>query len=587
MMGHNSTRILARLCASAAIVLWLAGHSVFGADTGLMPASNVPGESMADVEREKNALDNQRHQITEELAKAGQQAEEQRQRALEDAEQHLEPAGLSIIAPPAPEGEAVFSIRADQVPFKNVLICLARKARIAVHASMDVSEKILDTPITADLRFASMAETLEVLCGILGLGYRAGRDSKGAFEILVTASSLADAPDKRQWLQNKAVETYTGFILRYPTDPLASEAYYQIGEIHFAQNEFALAAQDFKQLLQPDPKSKLAAPALVKLGRCYSELGDYETASKVLYDFLDRAPEPAQAAEALLAIGRSAAKAGQTEESLRAYGRLLLGFPAIPAAADARFEAAMLLSSERDYEKALGYYALLAKDHPEYKPREVRYQAALCKMKLEQWSAAASDFAALVTTAAKDSISAESYYRLAQCLDGHGGDLAAVEAYVGAVSRFPSNSAAPAARARIVELYRKTGLVDRAISYAEQALKQLEPGEAERTVKSQLAAAFLEDGQNERALKLFEEVAQADAAGISRAEALIGAADAARKLPDYDRAEVLYRGALAASPDAAQKRRALRGLGDTCVARGDYARAASAYAGLQAEEEEQ
>ena len=584
------TRLGARGRVLAACIACLAaacGHAR-AADTGLIPGEPGPADSPA-IERGVQALDQQRRDIAAELAKADDHAQAELQRELDLSREQLDPPGLSIAAPPTPEGNELFSIRADSVPFRSVLVCLARKARIALKVAASVGKKDLDEPVTADIRFVSLDETLETLCGMLELGYRVGRTANGSLDVLISAPAhRTDTPERPHQLRQKALSLYANFVLDHPDDALSADAYYQMGEIHFGQGEYALAAQDYKLMLERNPNNKNAAPALVKMGRCYSELGDYGTTSKVLYSFLDSMPDPAGASEALLAIGQAAVRAGDTEEALRAYGRLLLEFPNSAVSAQAQHEAAGLLLDQREYEKALNQYAALAKSHPDYKSRDVAYRAASCKMNLEQWPAAAADFAALVNASPADAVTVQSYYKLAHCLDARGATLEALEAYMGATRRFSDAPEASAACARIIELCRQVGLADRAVSFGERTIKQIEPGDGQRLVKSQLALAAADARQLSRARELFEELAQSDGPGLSKAEALVGAADASRKLGEHDRAEVLYRAALEAEPAAADvRRRALRGLADTLVARGEYAKAASAYQGVQDSEEEQ
>ena len=536
---------------------------------------------------EKAALERQRSQIATEIAKADEQAEATRRLDLAEAREQLAPAGLTIVAPPAPEGKELYTIQASDVKLRNALLCLARKAKIGLRVSSEVDNKTLDQPVTADLRLVSLDEAVEIFCGLVDLTCQAGRDEKGGEEVLISRIDNPDPAELQHALRRKAVDTYTKFLLKFPDDTLAVEAHFRIAEIHFDQKEYALAARDYKVLLDSDPGSKYTPDALVKLGRCYSELGDYQMASKVLYDFLDHAPGPAQACQALLAIGRAAAKAGEVKEALRAYRRLLLEFPNSGPAPQARQEMADLLYEQKEYENALQQYAALQKSAPLHEPRTVAHRAALCKMMLEQWPAAAADLAGLLASDKQDAIAADCYFKLAECLDRRGGELDAIEAYVGAITRFPANRAANAARARVVELYRLTGLIERAIAYGEESIKHADAPDAQRLIKSQLAIALLDAKLYERARTLLEELAQTEGAGLTKPEALVAAADAARKLEQFDRAEVLYRGALMAQPTKPQKRQALRGLGDTYVAHGDYEKAALAYQGLQDEEDAQ
>jgi len=565
---------IARMAACAVLIL----SPIRVAAEDILPAQAL--------EEERARLETQRAGISAEVMKAEERARRRRQRALNEAKDKPEPLGLLIASSPRAGGAELYTIQAEEVTLGSVLICLARKARFELVINSSVGRELLDEPVTTDLRLVVLDDALDVLSGMAGLRYRTGREEGRPTQVLIFRDDLTgdDAPDI---LRRNAVDMYTRLLLKYPSDDLALEAYFRIAEIHFDQKEYALAAQDYKALLNRDIERKFAPRALVKLGLCYSMLGDYPSASKALYGFLDRAPGPAAACKALLALAGAATRAGDTSEAFRAYRRLLLEYPSSQEATPALHGLAELLFDRKEYQSALRQYELLRKRQPGYKARSVCYKIAMCKMMLERWSAASADFAKLLAANDQDAIASECYYAIAKCLDNGGGRLEAVEAYTGAAERFPGSADAPKARARVIELYRELGLLDKAIAYGEGSLKLIPPGSAsEHPVKYQLAAALFDAGEFDRAMVLFEELAQAPGE-MPQADTLAYAGDAARKLGKFERAEVLYRAALKAAPDKARRQRALLGLGDSYLAQGEYKKAALAYQGIDPSEKTQ
>jgi len=572
---HNSAASASALCRVAATCVILALAPMRLAAEGIAP------ERLAHEERK---VEEQRIRISTEVMKASERARRKRQEALVEAQKDLAPVGLLIASPPTPAGGQLYTIQAEEVKFGSVLICLARKARFDLVIDPGVGSKLLDEPVTADLRLVALDDALEVLSGMVGLLYRTGQEKDGLMQVLIFSDDLASGEELADSLRRNAVGIYTRLLLRYPEDDLALDAYFRIAEIHFDQEEYALAAQDYKLLLSSDSTWKFAPRALVKLGRCYSMLGDYPSASKALYDFLDHAPEPAAVPEALLALAGAAARADDIPEAFRAYRKLLLEHPSAKESTQALHELGDLLFDQEEYQSAQRQYELLRKRRPKYEGRTIRYRIAMCKMLQKHWGVASADFVKLLSAGKQDAIAGECYHGLAKCLDNSGGKLEALEAYIGAVEKFPCSPGAPKARARVIELYRQLGLLDKAIAYGEGSLKLIPPGSAsERVVKYQLAAAFFDAKDYGRAMVFFEDVAQAGGE-IHQTDALIHAGDAACELRKFQRAEVLYRGALKAGPDNAQHQRAFLGLGDSYFAQGKYEKAALAYQGMDLSE---
>jgi len=63
------------------------------------------------------------------------------------------------------------------------------------------------------------------------------------------------------------------FLAKYPSDVLAGEAYYWLGETYFTQGQYKQAAQNFLQGYRTYPSSKKAPDSLLKLGMSLAKLG--------------------------------------------------------------------------------------------------------------------------------------------------------------------------------------------------------------------------------------------------------------------------------------------------------------------------
>ena len=70
-----------------------------------------------------------------------------------------------------------------------------------------------------------------------------------------------------------AERSLTAFLDAHPTDPLADNARYWLGETHYARNDFVKAAEVFLKGYQAAPKGAKAPDSLLKLGMSLNGLG--------------------------------------------------------------------------------------------------------------------------------------------------------------------------------------------------------------------------------------------------------------------------------------------------------------------------
>ena len=89
----------------------------------------------------------------------------------------------------------------------------------------------------------------------------------------------------------EAEKSFKAFIGEHPTDPLASNAYYWLGETYYVQKKFQLAAISFARGFQSFPKGNKAIDQLFKLALTFMNLGKNEDAcaafSKLESEFPD------------------------------------------------------------------------------------------------------------------------------------------------------------------------------------------------------------------------------------------------------------------------------------------------------------
>jgi tol-pal system protein YbgF len=104
---------------------------------------------------------------------------------------------------------------------------------------------------------------------------------------LVKAASYVDA-----------LAALRGFIAHHPRHDYADNAQYWIGEVFYAQKDYARALVEFRKVIEVYPRGNKVPDALLKLGYCHQAMGQGEKGRAMLEQVVNRYPksEPAMLA---------------------------------------------------------------------------------------------------------------------------------------------------------------------------------------------------------------------------------------------------------------------------------------------------
>ena len=80
----------------------------------------------------------------------------------------------------------------------------------------------------------------------------------------------------------EAGQQFEQFIANYPSDPLAGNAYYWLGETHYVRRDYVKASDQFRQGFEAKPNGPKAADNLLKLSMSLNALGRSKDACVVL-----------------------------------------------------------------------------------------------------------------------------------------------------------------------------------------------------------------------------------------------------------------------------------------------------------------
>jgi tol-pal system protein YbgF len=112
-------------------------------------------------------------------------------------------------------------------------------------------------------------------------------DDQKKTEVPIDESPSDDAYNQAFALLNakqyaKSADAFSGFVKKYPRDPLVPNAYYWLGESFYARGDYVRAADGFRKGYEADPKGQKSADNLLKLGLSLANVKRTEEACLVL-----------------------------------------------------------------------------------------------------------------------------------------------------------------------------------------------------------------------------------------------------------------------------------------------------------------
>ena len=188
-------------------------------------------------------------------------------------------------------------LRGDLAKMRGQLELLANQADNA-----DKRQKDLYVDIDARLRKLEQQKEKEAAAAekpAAGPAEPAAAETK-AYEAALNQFKLANYP--------LAISTFNGFLVTYPSSPLAPSAQYWIGNAHYAQRDYknTIAAQ--QKVLANWPDNPKAADAMLNMASAQAESGDARGARRTLEALVAKYPASPAAASAKQRLAQPAAK---------------------------------------------------------------------------------------------------------------------------------------------------------------------------------------------------------------------------------------------------------------------------------------
>lgn len=102
----------------------------------------------------------------------------------------------------------------------------------------------------------------------------------------------------RQGKLDQARSAFKAFIAKYPSDPLAGNAQFWIGETYFREKDFDSAILAYETVIKKFPTGAKMPSALLKQGMAFEEVKDKRAAAAAYKDLVKKYPDSEEASEA-------------------------------------------------------------------------------------------------------------------------------------------------------------------------------------------------------------------------------------------------------------------------------------------------
>jgi soluble lytic murein transglycosylase-like protein/TolA-binding protein len=271
------------------------------------------------------------------------------------------------------------------------------KMQIAREAGGDVALKIYQDLTTREARY-ERARAIGDIPALWGL-IRENKDDDAALlaarMVTTTATSPTDLMEAGEVFANhRQFEDALASYQRVAADAdHSAEARYRIARIHFQQEKYQVALEDYAALAKDFPDSDWEKEAQYQIASCYWRLGSFRESEKVYLDYIQKYGQTGMKEAATRNLVDVYRVLGENQKALTTLDRALAGQLSVATRQVFLFTKAKVLYTEKKYSAALLIFQQLGRTKLRSAPGsatadEVQYLEALCYSKLKNLAAA-------------------------------------------------------------------------------------------------------------------------------------------------------------------------------------------------------
>jgi len=431
------------------------------------------------------------------------------------------------------------------------------------------------------------------------------QDSDNKPEVLLLRANAL----RKKGQNAKALEIYDGILREYPRSPAAAQAPFQrLLALHAARNTGLLTEIDQYLLTASDPSDRARAE-LLKAEETL-RLGKYTDAAILYHGIHTENLPPSAKPDILYKVAWALLQGGDTANGMIALNHFLEAYPDEGRAPAALAQRALLKQQQKDFEGALADFGQLAERYPKAAERELALQQkALILGQLQRNAEMVATFTQLLGDYPKSTAAAQAHYWIGiTALDGKDFNKALAELtlarsgdqkqfgeraglrillcdyYLGNASEAAKEAAAlkpalipPEVGRWLGQKSLDSGENAKAERFLSPLVKDGLPGASDPDIQGMLAAGLTAQGKYREAQAPAAICLKMARDPVSRAKALLVAAEIQRSIKNLEEATSMTEEAMLLQPEGPVNAEARLLGGDILSSKQDYNAAAKAY----------
>ena len=334
------------------------------------------------------------------------------------------------------------------------------------------------------------------------------------------------------------------YLQSAPNDRLADEIQMTIGDLLFANSDFAGALPEYVNLISKYPQSPLLAKANFQAGWCAWKLGKIADALPYFRQAAALAKDTGLAAEALFKVGDAEFALGQFAEAINDYQRLISTYPETKLIERAIFQLGQSYQRTRNAEAAAHVFESLVQQYPK------------------------SDYAA------------EAQFNIGSIQSSLGKEPDARTAFAAVVMKYPQSEWASKARLAIGESFYREGKYDEAAAEFEKLMAAAPDSELGQRAFYNRGWCHAQKGQTDKTLAEFNDFLKKYPDSVLAPDVQFWIADYYMKRKDYIKAQEQFQLVTKNYPTSKLADSAQYMAGRAAYLRQDYKPAIELYEGL-------
>ena len=456
---------------------------------------------------------------------------------------------LSISKRKGKYGTVLYSIRADLVQIDEIIKVLVATSGKKIIIDDDVPSDKLSSIVSIYLEDIPLVDIVDTIFGAKGFETIISENL-----IFVTLPVKLNVDSAYGYYQEKAIQAYQKVMIKYPEYEGIVRAYYELGNFYLASNLPSIALQEFKAVIVNYPDHPLAKKSMLNEGESYEMLDDIENAKRGYLRYVENYPHSNEVDDAYLKIGDLWRKQENYEKSIEIYKHIMEEYHDRDTAAFANMRLGNAYVGTGDFTTALQIFLSMKKKFlngsqksklaksttvgntvesqsnqhnsnlensendstlvseglvlPDKVRCELEYQIGNCYYLLGKYNEAIKVLRNFGLYEENNEMLDDAYYKLADCFFKTEDYLTAFQLYKNALMEFPDSTLSSHGFLYSGKSLRKMKMLDNAIEDLKQGLSRYKDGIYADSLKFEIGLCYLDDENYNRALDVFEEIAE-------------------------------------------------------------------------------